>query len=113
DARDGITAARLVDSPVHLAKLDLTCPLYRKNIFATLEYLYTSDRLTLEGQTDGGFGTANFTLLSRQLVKGLEISASVYNLFDTRYSDPGGPEHRQDVIQQDGRTYWIKAIWRF
>lgn len=113
DARDGLTGARLVDSPEQLAKLDLTAPLYPGKVFATLECQYTGDRITLARQTDPGFAIVNFTLFSRQLIKGLEMSASVYNLFDTRYSDPGGQEHLQDLIQQNGRTYQLKATWHF
>ena len=52
DARDGITGARLVDSPEQLGKFDLTAPLYREKVFATLECQNMSDRETLAGQTD-------------------------------------------------------------
>jgi iron complex outermembrane receptor protein len=41
------------------------------------------------------------------------LSASVYNLFNNQYSDPGGQEHLQDLIQQNGRAFQIKAAWRF
>lgn len=113
DARDGITGARLVNSPANLAKLDLTCPLYRQKVFANLACNYTGDRLSLAGQTAAGFATVDFTLFSRNLIKGLEVSASVYNLFNNKYSDVGGPEHVQDLLQQDGRTYRVKVTWRF
>jgi outer membrane receptor protein involved in Fe transport len=56
---------------------------------------------------------ANLTLLNRTMAKGLENSASVYNLFDKRYSDPGRPEHLQDLIAQDGRSFRGKLIYRF
>ena len=102
-----------MNSPEHLVKLDLTTPLYKEKIFATVDCQIMSDRITLAGQTDPGFGTVNFTLFSRQLIKGLDLSASVYNLFSARYSDPGGQEHLQDLIQQDGRAYQIKATYRF
>ncbi len=113
DARDGITGARLVNSPAQLAKFDLTAPLYKEKLFATLDCQVMSDRLTLAGHTDPGFGTVNFTLFSRQWIKGLELSASIYNLFDNKYSDPGGEEHLQDLIRQDGRACQIKATYRF
>ena len=66
-----------------------------------------------------GFLLTNVTLFSQHLVSGLEISASLYNLFDTHYGDPGAEEHRQDVIPQDGRSFslqdnvWIltRATW--
>jgi iron complex outermembrane receptor protein len=113
DAKDGITGAWLVNSPQHLVKLDLTAPLYKEKIFATLDCQIISDRITLAGKTDPSYGTVNFTLFSRQLIKGLDLSLSVYNLFNAKYSDPGGQEHLQDLIQQDGRTYQIKATYRF
>jgi iron complex outermembrane receptor protein len=113
EAKDGITGARLVDSPEHLVKFDLTAPLYQEKVFATLDCQIMSDRITLAGQTDPSYGTVNFTLFSRQLIKGLDLSASVFNLFNARYSDPGGQEHLQDLIQQDGRTFQIKATYRF
>jgi iron complex outermembrane receptor protein len=113
DARDGVTGARLVDSPADLAKLDLTAPLCPGKVFATLEWRYMSDRATLAGQTDPAYQVVNLTLFSRRLVRGLELSASVYNLFDTKYSDPGGEEHLQDLIQQNGRDWRVKATWYF
>jgi len=113
DARDGITGARLANSPLHLGKLDFTAPLYRQQIFANLGLELTGDRKTLAGQEAKGFGTVNITLLSRNLITGLEVSASVYNLFNTRYSDPGGPEHVQDLIPQDGRTFRAKLTYHF
>jgi len=113
EAKDGITGARLVNSPNHLIKFDLTAPLYQEKVFATLDCQIMSQRKTLTGQTDPGFGTVNFNLFSRQWVRGLEVSAGIYNLFDARYSDPGGEEHLQDLIQQDGRTFLVKATYHF
>ena len=46
-------------------------------------------------------------------VYNLEISASVYNLFDTTYFDPGSDHHVQDMLQQDGRNYRLKITWGF
>jgi iron complex outermembrane receptor protein len=45
--------------------------------------------------------------------KGLELSASIYNLFDTKYGYPGGDEHVQDVLYQDGRTFRLKLTYTF
>jgi iron complex outermembrane receptor protein len=41
------------------------------------------------------------------------VSASVYNLFDKAYADPGGQEHVQDTIPQDGRSYRVKVTASF
>jgi iron complex outermembrane receptor protein len=61
----------------------------------------------------GGFETVNFTLFSHDLIKSLEFSGSVYNLFDTRYGDPSSRFHLQDIIEQDGRSFRLKLTYRF
>jgi iron complex outermembrane receptor protein len=55
----------------------------------------------------------NLTLLSQRLIKGLEISASVYNLFDTHFAFPVSQDLLQDTITQDGRGFRIKLTYRF
>jgi len=47
------------------------------------------------------------------VVKGLEVSASVYNLFDRKYGEPGSGEHPQDVIEQDGRSVRLQLTYGF
>ena len=110
------------DSPEHLVKLDLSVPVFRDNIFASLEFQYTSCRhtvyttsggITLPGADTGDFSIVNFTLFSQNLVKNLELSASIYNLLDTHYSDPSTRFHEQDMIERDGRTYRLKLTYRF
>jgi iron complex outermembrane receptor protein len=112
----------LPDSPEHLVKMNVSVPVYKQKIFASLEYQYTSSRRTLfttstgetmNGMDAGGFETVNFTLFSRDLIKNLEFSGSVYNLFDTRYGDPSSPFHLQDIIEQDGRSFRLKLTYRF
>jgi iron complex outermembrane receptor protein len=43
----------------------------------------------------------------------LTASASVYNVFNALYADPGSEEHRQDAIRQDGRSLAVRLGWRF
>jgi outer membrane receptor for ferrienterochelin and colicins len=105
--------SELGNSPRHLAKLNLICPVYSDKLYADLELQYESAVKTLSGNQADGFAVANFTLFSQKLVKGLEMSASVYNLFDTHYSYPGAAEHSQDVIPQDGRSFQVKVTYRF
>ena len=56
---------------------------------------------------------ANLTVLSRHQKSGLEISASLLNLFDEHVADPGSEEHRQDSIIQNGRTFRVNVRYRF
>jgi len=113
DARDGATGERLNDSPENLAKFSLTAPLWREKVFASLEILGMSERTTVHGNTVGGYWVANFTIFSREIAKGVELSAGVYNLFDKKYLDPVGSDFPEDAIQQDGRSFRLKLTYRF
>ena len=107
------TGQLLTNSPKHLVKANLSAPFYKDKLFGGLEVLYTSPRLTLSGRRVSGFAVTNFTLLSKNVSKNWEFSASVYNLFNNRYRDPAGEEHRMDNIRQDGIGFRVKALFRF
>ena len=111
--RDRQTGNILVDSPRHMANFNLIVPLVKNRLFAGLDVLYNSSRMTLGGQKASGFVLPNATLVSLPLGKGLELSASVYNLFDTKYGYPGGIENQQDILYQDGRTFGLKLTYTF
>jgi len=112
-SREKLTGAELVNSPRHLVKLNSSLPVWGDRLRTGLELQYTGGRKTLAGGIANGHLLANLTLLSEQLTKNLELSATLYNLFGTRYSDPGGQEHVQDLIAQDGRSYRLKLIYHF
>ena len=112
-AEDADTKAALTNSPDHLAKLNLIAPLYRSALFAGFEEQFQSSRLTLGGSRTGATYLSNLTLFSNVLLPGLRLSASVYNLFDTHYADPGSPNQVQDSIVQDGRSFRVKLDYRF
>ncbi|PYK97526.1 MAG: TonB-dependent receptor [Verrucomicrobia bacterium] len=112
----------LPDSPKHLVKFNVSVPLIKEKVFAGLEFQYTSRRRTVyttpigdtvAGGDAAGFGVVNFTLFSRNLVKNLEFSASVYNVLDHKYGDPATRFHQQDMIERDGRTFRLKLTYRF
>jgi len=103
----------LTNSPLYNVKFNLLAPLFQDKLFVGPELLYMSNRKTLAGRHTSGFFLANVTLFSQHLLKGLEISASVYNLFNTHYGDPGAEEHKQDVIPQDGRSFRFKLTYGF
>lgn len=113
EARDDETDSWLPNSPRSLAKLNLTAPVAAETLFAGLELQYVGKRRTLAGGKTDDFVLANFTLFARELAKGLEFSASVYNLFDVEYADPASTEHPQDAIGQDGLGFRIKLTYRF
>jgi iron complex outermembrane receptor protein len=110
---DATTGQELSNSPRHLAKLRLVAPLLQKKLFAGLELQYQGSVRTLSGAAADDFLVGNLNLSAEQLVKGLDASIGVYNLFDTRYGYPGAEEHLQDVIEQDGRSFRLKLTQRF
>jgi outer membrane receptor for ferrienterochelin and colicins len=103
----------LSNSPRHLAKANLILPLVKKKLFAGLEGQFVSRRGTVQNTEVGSYFLTNATLYGQKLWKGLEVSASVYNLFDKRYADPASADFRQQSIPQDGRSLRIKLTWRF
>ena len=113
-ARDD-AGAPLSNSPKRLAKLNYSTPIFRDKLRAGVELQYTGRRITTFGET-GGFLLTSLTLLGERLKPGLELSASIYNVFDRKYFDPvafdvGVPA--RDVIQQDGRSFRFKLTYRF
>jgi outer membrane receptor for ferrienterochelin and colicins len=103
----------LPNSPQHLAKLNFSIPLVQKRLFAALDAQYNGPRRTLAGNALSGFAVFNVTLLGHTLGKHMDLSASVYNMFDKKYFDPGRPEDPEDAIPQNGRNFRIKLTGRF
>lgn len=113
DAEGSDDGARLTNSPLWLAKLNLIAPLWHDAAQLGLESQYVGRRLTPAGGEVGGFTIFNVTLLSSRIAHGLEVSGSIYNLFNKRYADPASEEHVQSFIVQDGRTYRLSLSYRF
>jgi outer membrane receptor for ferrienterochelin and colicins len=101
------------NSPANLVKLNLTMPLFGRKFSASLDGQYTGTVTTLAGNTLGGFSVLNATLLGHTLGQHADISVSVYNLLDKKYSFPGRPEDPENAIPQDGTSFRIKLTYRF
>jgi outer membrane receptor for ferrienterochelin and colicins len=112
-AEDSDTGDELSNSPRQLAKFQLRVPLIQNQLFAGAEVQYVGSVQAVQGGRVNDYWVANLTLLSRELVKGLEISASLYNLFDTGYAVTGSEEHLQRVLPQDGRSLRVKLTYNF
>ncbi len=107
------TGEEATNSPHHLIKGILTIPLLKDKLSAGLEELYSSERKLLDGTQTGSFYITNVTLLCRNLLRGFDLSASVYNVFNLGYADPASREHVQSTIEQDGRSFRLKLTYRF
>ncbi len=103
----------LTNSPQHIAQLNLFKPLFGMRGGAGLEMRYMSSRKTLADHYVGGFLVTNLTLIYGKLLPSLDLSASIFNVFNRRYSDPGGSEHISDAVLQDGRSFRIKLGYAF
>lgn len=104
---------RLTNSPTQLAKAGIFVPLLRDRLSAGVDAEYVGARKTLAGNEAKEFLVTNLSLLAPSLLGHIEVSATAYNLFAAKYGFPGSEEHLQDIIEQDGRTYRIKATVRF
>jgi len=110
---DSDTGKELSNAPRQLAKFHLRVPLLKDHLFAAAEVQYVGSVKAVQSGRVDDYWVANLTLLSRELVKGLEISASVYNLFDERYAITGSEEHLQRILPQDGRSFRVKLTYKF
>ena len=110
---DGAGDVVLDNSPRHMAKANLIVPFLGQRLFAGLEGQYLGRRFTLAQNSLSSYQVFNLTLLGHAVGKHLDLAASIYNLLDKTYFDPGRPEDPEDAIQQDGRNFRIKLTARF
>lgn len=113
-AEEGEESTRPAYSPRHVAHLATSLSLLEGRLVPGLELHYLGARTTLAGAEAGDYTLAAVTLQLRP-TRGsrFELFGKVANAFDTAYADPGGEEHRQDVLPRDGRTAWLSARFRF
>jgi iron complex outermembrane receptor protein len=98
------SGADVVNSPEVLGKLNFSSPLPIRGVRLGYELRYDSSRLTLNGTTLGGYTLSNLFLSTESLVKGLEVSLGIGNLFNKHYAQPASANHWQDSLEQDGRS---------
>lgn len=103
----------VINSPGHLVQATLRVPLIPRKLWASTNSQYVSRRATLAGEYSGAYTVSNLTLFSRDLLKDWEFSASVYNLFDRKFTDPRSNGLAEDVLFQDGRTFRLRAGYQF
>ena len=112
-AEDVASGQELTNSPHQLAKLTGSMPLFHTPVFANLDLQYNSRSGTLNRGHNPSFVLANFTLNTHELWSGLELTAGVYNIFDEDRRFPGAEEHVQQTLQQEGRTYGGRFVFKF
>jgi outer membrane receptor for ferrienterochelin and colicins len=113
DASNPNARMPLTNSPRHLFQASLSVPLFKQKVFASMNLQYVSQRETLTGKYSAAYVIPNLTLFSRDLLKGWEFSASLYNVFNHEYADPAGNGLAENALFQDGRNFRIKVGYRF
>ena len=100
----------IANSPRHLSKLGVQVPV--ASFFVGIEGQFVGERLTLDGEPLGRSFMPNVTLTS-SAARRVDFTLGIYNVFNHAHSDPGGEEHLQRSIPQDGRTALVRARVRF
>jgi len=111
-AKDQSTGDWLINSPKHLAKLNLSTPLYNERLRAGIEWQFVSDRQA-KVSTSPSYSVVNLTLTANRLIPNLDISGSIYNFLDKQYTNVPGQQTSVDLIPQDGRNYRLWFTYHF
>jgi outer membrane receptor for ferrienterochelin and colicins len=108
------TGEKLPNSPEEMVNLGVSVPLVRGEVYLSVDNQYVGEVLTayLDEKVDSYFLT-NATISHNAVASDLEMSFSVYNLFDVDYSHPGTYDHVQTEIPQDGRTLGLNVKYSF
>ena len=109
DAESEADGTRLVNSPEHIYKANVVFPLRQTDSTLGLEYQYLSERTTLLGGTADAHGLVNASLRHSFGMSGVTAMASVFNVFDEEYGDPGFNEHLQELLPREGRVLRLEV----
>ena len=117
--RDGSTGERLTNSPEQVATISGIAR-SKSGIRSAFTVRHETPRRTVVGtwtpafaRSDVTLGFAPSELTALSWATGLDASVRVRNLFAAAYSTPGGVEHLQAAIPQDGRVLSLSLDWTF
>lgn len=102
-AHDGRTEEDLSNSPKHLVRVGVLAAL-PSHLVASADVSYDHDRLTVQQTRTDSFVIANVGIRTGALLDHFRFAVAVRNIFNVRYQLPGGFEHVQPGIPQDGRN---------
>lgn len=109
---EGSHGSVLSNSPKHLGRVGTELPAWHGLEVAT-EVVVVGPRRTLAGHELSTVSLMNLNFIYHTPIDRLRLTTGFYNLFDASYSDPAGPEHRQDEIPQDGFTFRTQVAYGF
>ena len=103
--------APLANNPVNTVKLNVSAPFSRWTIGA-LEMQYQSSQLDWLAEKVPSSVLTNLTVSTKPLWKDWQFSAGCYNLFNSTWYLPAGPELAMGSVQQDGRSFRVTVSYR-
>jgi iron complex outermembrane receptor protein len=112
-ATDRASDTRLSNAPGHVGTLQVSLPVWRRQIVLASDSTFTSWRNTVHGERLPAYWLSNVTVTYRPLASPVVVGASVYNVLNTIYAHPVGVEFRQPAIEQNGRTGSIRVTVSF
>ncbi|HVD06062.1 MAG TPA: hypothetical protein VNB89_08600, partial [Gemmatimonadaceae bacterium] len=65
------------------------------------------------GNFAGSHVLTNFSLFAPRTLGSFDLSATLYNVFGTRYGDPMRDSFAQDTMQQDGRSFRVRTTLHY
>ena len=96
----------LSNSPRHLFRAGAFYTILPQ-ITAATDVRYDHERVTVLDTTVESYFLANLTLTAHRLLGRYRMSVGIRNIFDAYYETPGGFEHYQGSIPQDGREFRV------
>lgn len=112
-AGDANTKQRLTNSPRHILQLAASSA-FISPLQVAAEMKYESARRTVQDTSTRSYFLTNLNLTTTpSFHKHLEFSFLINNLFDVNYQTPGGLEHKQPAITQNGRNFIFGVGYTF
>jgi hypothetical protein len=96
-----------------MVQAQLRSPLLGTRATAAVDAQYMSARRTLGGNFAGSHVLTNFSLFAPRTLGSFDLSATLYNVFGTRYGDPMRDSFAQDTMQQDGRSFRVRTTLHY
>ena len=97
-----------------MVNLGVSVPLVRGEVYLSVDNQYVGEVLSADlSEKVDPYLLTNATISHNALASDLEMSFSVYNLFDVDYAHPGTFDHVQTEIPQDGRTLGLNVKYSF
>jgi outer membrane receptor for ferrienterochelin and colicins len=111
-AHDAMSHAFPTNSPGTVAKMRGALPLLRNKMQVAAVMQYLSPRRTLLYAEVPPYWLADLTLTTNRIHPDFDVQFGVRNLFNRAYYDPVGAGLLEDRLLENGRSVYLKLIWR-